>query len=345
MAAALVSGPAGAAADPVTVRIGYASIGVGNRPFVGGTSAAIAHSQHYVEKEFEGNPNVKIEWSFFRGAGPAVNEALANHQLDFALQGDLPSLIHRGNGLKTRLLLASGAHTPTYIAVKAGSDIARVEDLKGRKVSLFRGTNLELAIVKALAAHGLKESDLKLLNMDFATSSAALANGDIDAAIGANELFEFQAKGLAKIIYATKGDNPAFGRHAHLLVTEEFEQGHPDLTQTVVNAVVKAAKWASEETNRQALAEAYALSGIPVSTFLADLEGDDLNYRNSPLFDPFLVEQYKVQARQAREHGLLRRDVEIESWIDARYLETALKTLHLETFWTRYGVDGKAARS
>lgn len=98
------------AADPLVVRVGYASIGVGNRPFVGGSSAATAHSEGYLETEFKDDSDVRIEWSFFKGAGPAVNEAIANDQLDFALQGDLPSIIGRSNGLKTKLLLASGAH-------------------------------------------------------------------------------------------------------------------------------------------------------------------------------------------------------------------------------------------
>jgi hypothetical protein len=36
----------------------------------------------------------------FKGAGPAVNEGFANDQLDFAYQGDLPSLIGRAPYLK-----------------------------------------------------------------------------------------------------------------------------------------------------------------------------------------------------------------------------------------------------
>ncbi|WP_163353403.1 ABC transporter substrate-binding protein, partial [Escherichia coli] len=77
-----------------------------------------------------------------------------NSQLDFALQGDLPSVIGRANGLKTRILLASGAHAPIYLAVPEGSAVASVKDLRGKKVSIFRGTNNHLAAVKVLAGHG-----------------------------------------------------------------------------------------------------------------------------------------------------------------------------------------------
>src|ERR1700761_1637421 len=104
---ALLLGPPGltqASSEPLTVRIGFANVGADNRQFSGGS---VAHSEHYLDQEFKDQSNVKIEWSFFKGAGPAVNEALANNQLDFAIQGDLPEIIGRANGLKTKLLLAS----------------------------------------------------------------------------------------------------------------------------------------------------------------------------------------------------------------------------------------------
>lgn len=36
---------------------------------------------------------------FFKGAGPVVNEALANGQVDFAYLGDLAAIIGKANGL------------------------------------------------------------------------------------------------------------------------------------------------------------------------------------------------------------------------------------------------------
>ena len=71
-----VAGASGArraiSAEPVTIRFGFASIGAGNRQFAGGSSAATAHAEHYLEAEFGDRPNVQVAWSFFKGAGPAV---------------------------------------------------------------------------------------------------------------------------------------------------------------------------------------------------------------------------------------------------------------------------------
>jgi len=93
VALVLAAGISASVAEPLRVRIGFASVGSDNRQFAGGSSAAVAHSEHYVDDELRDLPDVKVEWSFFKGAGPAVNEAFANNQLDFAIQGDLPEII------------------------------------------------------------------------------------------------------------------------------------------------------------------------------------------------------------------------------------------------------------
>jgi len=330
-----------ASSEPLTIRFGFASIGVDNRPFAGGSPAATAHAGHYMEDALKDEPGIKVEWYFFKGAGPAVNEAIANGQLDFAWQGDLPSVIGRASGLKTKILLANAAHAPMYLAVPAGSSITSVKDLRGKKVAIFRGTNNHLAVVKVLAANGLTERDLQVLNMDNATTTAALASKDIDAAFGNFPLISLHEVGRAKIVYTTKGDNPAFERQSAVLVTEAFEASHPQLVAKIVKAIVAAARWSSDEANRDALMEIWAKSGTPASVFRYDFADQPLRYRNTPIIDPFLIEQYRVQAKQAKEFGLVRRDIDVKGWFEPRYLEQALQELGLEGYWTRYGVDGK----
>lgn len=337
----LLAAFAPAAAEPVTIRIGYAAIGVDNRPYAEGTSAATARAGNYVEDAFAGNPDIKVEWYFFKGAGPAVNEAIANGQLDFAYQGDLPSIIGRANGLKTKLLLASGAHKPTYVAAPLNSTLTGIKDLKGRKVAVQLGTNNHLAFAKILKAYGVSERDLQIVNMDSASANAALASGDIDAAVGDTTLITLAEKKIAKIVYTTKGDDPRLGRYAHVLVTETFEKAHPDLTQKVTTAFVKAAHWSSEEPNREALIALWGKSGTSTSVLAEFFSGETLKYRNAPLIDDLFIDQYKQAAAQSKAFGLLRRDVDLTGWFDTSYLNAALKELKLEGYWTPYGADGK----
>ena len=333
------------AEEPLVIHVGYAAIGVDNRPYAEGTSAATARAGEFLEKEFAKDPDIKIEWTFFKGAGPAVNEGFANDQLDFAYQGDLPSLIGRANGLKTRYLLASGARKPLYLAVAKDSGIKSIADLKGRKIALQRGTNGHLAAIKVLEANGLTERDVQVVNLDSAGTVAALTSKDIDAAFGDTQLINLATKGAADIIYTTKGDDPRFGRNAGVIGRQAFIDAHPDITQRVVDAFVKAAQWSSDEPNRTALLELWHKSGTPVPILEEYFKGDTLAYRNSPLIDDLLVSQYKEQAAKSKEFGLIRRDVDLEGWFEPRYLKSAIERFNLQHFWQAYGADGKPLAS
>ena len=329
------------AATPSAIRVGYAAIGVGNRPYAEGTSAATARAGDYLEAEFRDTPDLRIEWYFFKGAGPAVNEALATGQLDFAYQGDLPAIIGRAAGLKTKLLLASGARKPLYLAASRTSDIRSVRDLKGKRVALFRGTNGHLAAIKILADNGLAERDLEVVNLDTAGANAALASGDLDAAFGDTALIELAQQGLARLVYSTKGDNPAYSRQAHVLASEAFEQSQPDITARVVRAFVRAAQYSSIEANRQALLELWGKGGTPIPVLQEFFAGETLAWRGTPLLDDFIIEQYRQQIAASREYRLIRRDVDLTGWFEPRYLNQALDGLGLRDFWISYAADGK----
>ncbi|CAH1650200.1 MULTISPECIES: ABC transporter substrate-binding protein [unclassified Chelatococcus] len=330
------------AAEPLVIRLGYAGVGADNRQFASGNTWATAHAGGFLEEEFKNDPNIKLEWYFFRGAGPAVNEALANKQLDFASQGDLPSIIGRSNGLKTKLLLVGGTRRPVYLAVPKGSPIKTIEDLKGRKVALQLGTNNHLSAAKVLAAHGLSDKTVSIINLDASSANAALASKDVDAAFGDTSFLRLKEQGLVEIAYNSNDDNPIFSRTGSTFVTEDFEKAHPDITARVVKAFVKAAQWSSEEQNREALIALWAKSGTPESILRADLAPDPLAFRHSPLIDPFIIGQYRTRAAQSKEFGLVRRDVSVDAWFEPKYLDAALKELGLTNYWTRYADDGKA---
>ncbi|AKM01909.1 ABC transporter substrate-binding protein [Burkholderia pyrrocinia] len=342
LAATLMTLAAAAAhADkPATIRIGVAQQGAGDPPTFGGSSAATAQLQQRVEKEFAAD-GINVQWLFFKGAGPAVNEAIANKALDFAYQGDLPAVLARSNGIKTRLLLAASVRSGVKIAVPPDSGIRSITDLKDRRVSIFRGTNLQLVADNALAKNGLGERDLRVINLDSASSLAALASKGIDASVGDYQLYKLRDAGLAKIIYESQNDGPQFTRQTHLLVLDDFERAHPDIVQRVVNALVKGAQWSSDEANRDALFKLWAKSGVPYSSWQADYANQRLKDRLSPLIDPFLVARYKAVAQDALKLKLIRQPVDVDGWFEPKYLDNALRTLKLENYWPRYDAAGK----
>ena len=323
------------------IRIGVATAGGGDPITWGGSPGGVVRANQALEKAFQAD-GVKVEWLFFKGAGPAVNEALSNKQIDFAYQGDLPSTVGRANGLKTKILLVAGARNNLYIVVPPNSKLSRIEDLKGERVSIFRGTNGHLVANNLLAAHGLTERDIKGVNLDSGSAQAALVSKGVDAAFGGYEWFKVRDQGLAKIIYSTRGEDPAYTRQASLLVREDFASENPTQVQKVVDVFVDAAHWASDEKNRDALFKIWEKSGVPYASWAAEFEQQSLASRNAPIVDDFIIARYKAVATDALKLKLIRREVSVEDWFDTHYLEQALKNKGLEQYWVRSDASGKA---
>nr|WP_073102689.1 ABC transporter substrate-binding protein [Pollutimonas bauzanensis] len=328
------------AAAPESIRIGVATAGGGDPITWGGSPGSVARLNGWLEEAFKGS-GIKIEWLFFKGAGPAVNEAISNKQIDFAYHGDLPSVVGRANGLKTRILLISGARNNLYVVTPPGSDIKTIEGLKGKRVAIFRGTNGHLVANNLLAAHGLQERDIKGINLDSGSAQAALASKGVDAAFGGQEFFKLRDQGLATIAYSTQGKDPSFTRQAHLHVRDEFAADHPGQVQGVVDVFLRAAAWASDEKNREALFKLWARSGTPYASYVAEFENQELATRNSPLVDEFIIGRYKAVVRDALALKLIRREVSIEDWFDTSFLQQALKKQDLENRWTYFDANGK----
>lgn len=338
LAAALLCGQA----EAEVLRIGVASAGGGDPVTFSGSPLSLLRNQQLLEKAFAGT-DTQVEWYFFKGAGPAVNEALSNRQLDFAYEGDLPQVVARANGLDTKLLAAIGVRSKVYLAVPKGSDIKSIEDLKGKKVALFRGTNGQLVAINLLAAHGLTERDLKVINLDTGSTLAALASKGVDAGFGGRELFKLRDEGLVDLIYVNPENDARYTRQTALVVRGEYEKAHPQQTQKVVDTLVQAAKWASDDANRSAVFNEWAKTGEPLTSFQADFNNVALRDVASPLVDDFVRGRYALVAQQALDEKLIRRPVNIDGWFDTRYLDHALQTQGLANYWTAYAADGKQA--
>jgi sulfonate transport system substrate-binding protein len=339
LALCALAAPAAAGAADV-IRIGVATAGGGDPINYGGSPGGVARENKWLEQAFQAD-GVRIEWLFFKGAGPAVNEALSNRQIDFAYQGDLPAVVGRANGLKTRLLLVSGARNNLYVVVPPNSPLKSIEDLRDKRVSIFRGTNGHLVAINVLAAHGLTERDIKGVNLDSGSAQAALVSNGVDAAFGGYEWFKVRDQGLAKVIYSTRGEDPAFTRQAALLVRDDFAKNNPRQVQKVVDVFVHAARWASDESNRDALFKIWERSGTPYASWAAEFDHQDLKSRNSPLFDDFIVARYKAVSSDAYKLKLIRRPVSVDDWIDTTFLNAALKKQGLEDYWTAFDASGR----
>ncbi|NTV01559.1 MAG: aliphatic sulfonate ABC transporter substrate-binding protein [Chlorobiaceae bacterium] len=320
-----------AAPAPKVIRVGSAYSGGFGKPYGWGTPGVL-QGLGLLEEEFK-KDGIEVQWNIFKGAGPAVNESLANNTLDFAFIGDLPAIVGKAGGLKTKFIANSINGSDYYVAVTAGSPIRSIKDLKGKKVGVFKGTALQLAFARILAANGLKESDVKIYNLSGADLNAALKTGDVDAGISTNSLFTLRNQGIVRIIGSTKDYSKDFRVYGGVFVTEKFANAYPDITKRFVKRYVEAAKWGSEESNRRAVVNIFAKAGIAPGDFNEDIQGRLLKDISDPTINPALVNHFAGAIDYTKKNGLIRQTVDLNTWIDRSYINAALKDLKLEGYW------------
>jgi sulfonate transport system substrate-binding protein len=329
-----------APANPSVIRIGSPELGVGKTGFPGATALAIAKQNQWIEQEFA-KDGVKVEWTLFRAAGPAVNEALAAGQLDVVFLGDLAAVIGRSRGLPTRLIAVTGRNSNSYLAAAPGTGIKTFADLKGRKVAVLKGTAYQRPFDALLTDAGLTEKDIRVVNMDWPTSKAAVVNKDVDATFGGADLHLLLDKGVTLPV-STKGRGPAYGIYSAILATDDFTQKYPAATTRLLKSVLRAAAWASDEANRNAT---FALwgeqSGQGPTVFAAEFEGENLKQRHSPLVDDAAITAYKGVTADALKLGLIKQNVDVDAWVAPQFVEAAARELKLEKFWPRQDRNGK----
>jgi sulfonate transport system substrate-binding protein len=321
---------------PPAIRLGAVGSGY-SQPF-GTQLIAIAQVKGFVQAEF-GDAPVKLEWNYFTGTGPAINEAIANGQLDFAEYGSIPSIIARANGVSTKIVL-SGGGTNIYGVVRTVLPIDSVKGLKGYRVTIQKATILHWSLLKALAANGLAERDITLLDLKTADQLAALAAGSADAAFGSSSILPLRDQGIVKVIYNSQHDDRRATGPSAFVVTEAFATKYPDATQRAVRGFIRAAYWLAQPENREEALQIWAKSGVPYTILKEEYANEALRDRMNPRLDDFFRGQYQDGIAFARQQNLIRKDIDLGQWVDTKYQDAALKSLGLADFWPDRNSDG-----
>jgi sulfonate transport system substrate-binding protein len=331
-----------AAADdlPARIRIGDVGFGFG-QPFGRGV-VAIADAKGFIADEFKGTPT-QVEFTYFVNTGPAINEALANKQLDFASYGAVPNTIGRANGLPTRVLASYGG-TTIFAGARSGLPINSVKDLKGYKVALQKATIIHWSLVTSLQQAGLSERDVALVDLKNADQLAAISAGSVDAIFGGSFFLPLRDGGVIKLFYKTSDQGAKATGFGAFVGSEDFLQKYPEATGRVVRGLVRASHWLAQEENREEAYSIWARTGVTKEILREEFQGTSLKEQFNPLLDGFLVSQYRAVIAFNKEQKLIRNDVDFGKWTDPKYLEAALTSLNLKNYWSTRNADGVSGK-
>ncbi|HAO44013.1 MAG TPA: aliphatic sulfonate ABC transporter substrate-binding protein [Afipia sp.] len=191
-----------------------------------------------LEKEFE-KDGIKIVWVQSAGSNKAL-EFLNAGSIDFGSTAGSAALVAKINGNPIKSVYVYSR--PEWTALVTGKDsrIAKVADLKGKRVAVTRGTDPHIFLVRALLDAGLTDKDITPVLLQHADGKAALIRGDVDAWAGLDPMMaQAEIEDGAKLFFR----KPEANTWGILNVREQFLKDNPKIVQRVLAVYEEARKY------------------------------------------------------------------------------------------------------
>ncbi|MGL4974035.1 MAG: aliphatic sulfonate ABC transporter substrate-binding protein, partial [Bosea sp. (in: a-proteobacteria)] len=214
-----------------------------------------------------------VRWVQSAGANKAL-EFLNAGSLDFGSTAGAAALIGKINGNPIKSVYVYSRPEWTALVTGPKSAITKVEDLKGKRVAVTRGTDPHIFLVRALAEAKLTEKDVKLVLLQHQDGRLALERGDVEAWAGLDPLMAAaEIEGGAKLFFR----KPEANTWGILNVREAFAAQHPAAVRKVLAAYEEARRWSL--ANPQELAKSLvAFTKLPEAVVARQLTRPELTH-------------------------------------------------------------------
>ncbi|HEV2547441.1 MAG TPA: aliphatic sulfonate ABC transporter substrate-binding protein [Stellaceae bacterium] len=213
----------------------------------------------------------KLEWVLSLGSNKAL-EYLNGNAVDFGSSAGAAALLAKSNGVPIKAVYIFDKPEWTALVTLKDAPIEKVEDLKGKRIAVTRGTDPHIFLLRALALHGLKTPDVKMVLLQHPDGRVALERGDVDAWAGLDPyMAETELEKGSRLFFR----NADLNTYGFLNVREDFAAAHPRIVERVLAVYEKARQWslAHPDELRAIVAKAGKLSDAVAAK---DLERNDL---------------------------------------------------------------------
>jgi sulfonate transport system substrate-binding protein len=212
-AIALGASSAIAAPAPREVRIDWATYN---------PVSLVLKDKRFLEDEFA-KDGIGVRWVQTLGSNKAL-EFLNAGSIDFGSTAGAAALIARINGNPIKSVYVYSRPEWTALVTRKDSGVSKVEDLKGKRVAVTRGTDPHIFLVRTLAAAKLTERDVRLVLLQHPDGRTALERGDVDAWAGLDPMMAAaEIESGAVLFHRDKAANT----WGILNVREAFAKDHP----------------------------------------------------------------------------------------------------------------------
>jgi sulfonate transport system substrate-binding protein len=312
-AALAMAAPATAADKLGTVRVDWAYYS---------PVSLVLRDKGWMDEEFA-KDGVKVEWVLSLGSNKAL-EFLNGNNVDFGSSAGAAALLAKANGAPIKAVYIFDKPEWTALVTLKDSPIQKVEDLRGKRIAVTRGTDPHIFLLRALALHGLKSQDVKMVLLQHPDGRVALERGDVDAWAGLDPYMAQTELEKSSRLFFRNADLNTWG---FLNTREDFAQAHPDVVERVLTVYERARKWslAHPDELRAIVAKAAKLSDEVAAK---DLERNDLS---TGLIGRQQRDTIVAAGDVLKEGGVIPGDTDIgktaDALIDPQYILRVTKRL------------------
>src|SRR5215216_4149547 len=216
---------ASAADKPQTINIDWATYN---------PVSMVLKDQGLLEKEFA-KDGIGIRWVQTLGSNKAL-EFLNAGSIDFGSTAGSAALVAKINGNPIKSIYVYSRPEWTALVTRKDTGIAKVADLKGKRVAVTRGTDPHIFLVRALLDNGLTEKDITPVLLQHPDGRLALERGDVDAWAGLDPMMASTEVETGSVLFYRKPEANTWGI---LNVREEFAK----LVSRVLAVYEEARRW------------------------------------------------------------------------------------------------------
>jgi sulfonate transport system substrate-binding protein len=261
-----------------------------------------------LEKEFA-KDGITIRWVQSAGSNKAL-EFLNASSIDFGSTAGSAALVAKINGNPIKSIYVYSRPEWTALVTTKDSKIAKIEDLKGKRVAVTRGTDPHIFLVRALQSVGLTEKDITPVLLQHADGKTALIRGDVEAWAGLDPMMaQAEVEDNAKLFFRNKEANT----WGILNVREDFLKDHPALVRRVLNVYEEARKYslANYDDLKKSFITATKLPETVVDKQLKERTELTHSRIGAPQRESILAAGIALQ-----QAGVIKADVDVKKTVD-----------------------------
>ena len=299
LASALLPTAAFAADKPKEIRLDWATYN---------PVSMVLKEKGLLEKEFA-KDGITIRWVQTLGSNKAL-EFLNASSIDFGSTAGSAALVSKINGNPIKSIYVYSRPEWTALVTRKDTTIAKIEDLKGKRVAVTRGTDPHIFLVRALQSVKLTEKDITPVLLQHPDGKTALIRGDVDAWAGLDPMMAQAEVEDGAVLFFRKPEANTWGI---LNVREEFLKDHPDLVKRVLAVYEDARKYSL--ANYDAVKKGFiAATKLPEAVVDKQLkERTELTHSRigAPQKESILAAGLALQ-----QAGVIKADVDVKKTVD-----------------------------